>query len=45
MAIKKMSSQDFNDILKNATDKIQSVSEEMTTIKVNIIEPLNQKDK
>ena len=36
MAIKKMSSQDFNDILKNATDKIQSVSEEMTTIKNDI---------
>lgn len=36
MAIQKMSSQDFNNILKNATNKIQTISEEMTAIKNNI---------
>ena len=33
MTIKKMSSQDYNNILKNATDKIENISNEMKTIK------------
>lgn len=33
MAIKKMSSQDYNNILKNATDKIEKISEEMNAVK------------
>lgn len=36
MAIPKMSSQEFNNILKNATDKIQTISEEMTAIKNDV---------
>lgn len=33
MAIKKMTSQEYNNILKNATDKIEGISKEMKTIK------------
>lgn len=33
MAIKKMSSQDYNNILKTATDKIENISNEMKAIK------------
>lgn len=40
MAIKKMSSQEYNKILSNATNKIESISQEMKTVKNDMIKKI-----
>lgn len=41
MAIKKMSSQEYNNILSEATNKIESISQEMKTIRNDMMKKLN----
>lgn len=41
MAIKKMSSQEYNDIFKNATEKIESISNDMKAVKNDVYRKVN----
>lgn len=40
MAIKKMSSQEYNKILSNATNKIEAISQEMKAVKNDMVKKI-----